>query len=667
MLNENENVEPPMYGIPPDLVIHEDVGVMSPQTWHLPRDVFRKVRDISKGKGIKVAVLDTGYKSHSTLPVPVAQRSFINGESVVDKHSHGTHVSGTVLSRDEDIGLAPEADLIVGKVLSNRGSGSSSGIAAGVRWATDQGADIINMSLGGSSPYQPTINAIKRAMDRGVIVCIAAGNSGFSGRGNTIGWPARSGEGVCVAALKQDFTPASFSSGGLQLTIAAPGQQILSCGLNNNFVYMSGTCVAEGSYVYGPDGPCKIENVKAGDSVYAYQDGRRVERIVSNTWNRGTNNVINVSAGGRDVTVTETHEMLCVNTKEKDIQWVSSKDINPDYHRMVIPKEMPNNINPYLDRIVDNDFAYLLGYLIGDGWISETTRSKRVCVAEDGKEHVMNHVAKLYKKLVGKSLKMSKGRWLYDDSTMFALILEASGLQGGSVGKTLPFWVWHLSQSKQDSILNGYFAADAHNKKLGGFSLETVSEDLVRRIACLSDYRGWSRGAVRSRLRNIMAPNSTQPTNKPTYMLYSYPYAKLRSGFSSVFHDKNIDKMYKKIRDMGIEPNEFALCKPRIKDNPNTLPVYDLTVPGADNFITHGTVTHNSMATPYTAGAWALILSHFRSLGKPSMTGVEAVNEFVKLNAKDLLTPGHDPHTGHGMFDMLSLMTKLSENELKFI
>jgi subtilisin family serine protease len=235
---------PPEYGIPDDLVVSNDVFGASAETWHLPRSTWRAIRNKATGRGIKVAVLDTGYTAHPSLPKPVASKSFISGQSVDDGNGHGTHCCGTVLARDEDIGVAPEAELIVGKVLSNQGSGSSSGIAAGVRWALEQGASVVSMSLGGGSSYGPTNAAIRDCLEAGVLVCIAAGNSGFSGRGNTIGWPARSGEGICVGATQQNGAIAGFSSGGEQLTVACPGQQILSCSTRGGFVMMSGTSMA---------------------------------------------------------------------------------------------------------------------------------------------------------------------------------------------------------------------------------------------------------------------------------------------------------------------------------------------------------------------------------------------------------------------------------------
>lgn len=234
----------PIVTLPPDLVMEDMVVGQSQETWHLPRDVWRPIRNRVTGKGVKVAVLDTGVVDHKDLPTPVATRSFIPGESVEDRNSHGTHCAGTVLGRDEDIGVAPEAELIVGKVLSNRGSGSSSGIANGILWAIEQEADVISMSLGGPSAYQPTINAIRKAMDLGIWVVVAAGNSGFNGRNNSIGFPARSGEGLCTGATQQNGQIAGFSSGGEQLTWACPGQQILSCSNRGGYAFMSGTSMA---------------------------------------------------------------------------------------------------------------------------------------------------------------------------------------------------------------------------------------------------------------------------------------------------------------------------------------------------------------------------------------------------------------------------------------
>lgn len=237
--------EGPIVRLPPDLLIEDSVSTYSDETWHLPRNVFREVRKISAGRGVTVSVLDTGCAKHPTLPPPKVRKSYTNQSALDPVSGHGTHCSGTIGSRDEDIGIATEADLDIRQVLSDSGSGGSAGIAAAINEAVDAGVDIISMSLGGGSSYAPTNTAIKRALDKGIIVCIAAGNSGFNGTTNTISWPAKSGEGVPVAALKQDYTPATFSSGGMQMMIAAPGERILSCDNRSaGFRFSSGTSMA---------------------------------------------------------------------------------------------------------------------------------------------------------------------------------------------------------------------------------------------------------------------------------------------------------------------------------------------------------------------------------------------------------------------------------------
>ena len=233
---------PPVF-LPPDLVSDVLTYGTPDSLWHLPKDVFEPIWKRVTGRGIKAAILDTGKSRHDVLPEPVEARSFVQGESWTDGNGHGTHCAGTVLGR-EGIGLAPAASLLVGKVLSNSGSGSSEAIAQGIQWATDAGADIISMSLGSSSPYAPMQEALKYAWSRGVIVVSAAGNSGFNGKTNTIGYPAKYPESLCIGAYRSDGQRASFSSGGREMDICCPGQDIISCSTTNGYRAMSGTSMA---------------------------------------------------------------------------------------------------------------------------------------------------------------------------------------------------------------------------------------------------------------------------------------------------------------------------------------------------------------------------------------------------------------------------------------
>lgn len=199
----------------------------------------------TKGKGITVAVLDTGLWEHNDLPDPVFAANFSRSRTVYDKQGHGTHVAGTIGARLDGkgvVGWAPECNLGVCKVLGDDGSGSDDGIARGIYYAAENGANIINMSLGGG--YSPRIEqACKDVIQQGVFVIVAAGNEGDQGF-NTIGYPARLPETLAIASYRLDGRISEFSSRGPEVDIAFPGEDILSTWPNNTFRSISGTSMA---------------------------------------------------------------------------------------------------------------------------------------------------------------------------------------------------------------------------------------------------------------------------------------------------------------------------------------------------------------------------------------------------------------------------------------
>ncbi len=189
------------------------------------------------GAGTTVAVLDTGIdENHPDLRGSVVvARSFVGGE-VRDGHGHGTHVAATVAGRGQRKGVAPAANLAIGKVLSDTGSGSMSGIIDGMEWATQEaGADVVSMSLGGdptdgTDPASQAVNALTAST--GALFVIAAGNSGPAER--TVAAPAAADAALTVAATDKQDGLAKFSSrgpridGALKPDISAPGVAIVA-------------------------------------------------------------------------------------------------------------------------------------------------------------------------------------------------------------------------------------------------------------------------------------------------------------------------------------------------------------------------------------------------------------------------------------------------------
>lgn len=207
---------------------------------------------LSKGKGAKVAVLDTGYDGGHRDLKRMSGKDFTGSRSgAADVNGHGTHCAGVIGAAENGegvVGVAPECDLIAGKVLGDNGSGLSSWIAAGIDWAIAEKVDVISMSLGSDAPDARIGAAVERARAAGIIVVAAAGNSGP--RENTAGWPGRFPGVVCVAAIDSDTKTASFSSRGAAVVVAAPGVNVRSCYPGDRFATMSGTSMAT-PYVAG--------------------------------------------------------------------------------------------------------------------------------------------------------------------------------------------------------------------------------------------------------------------------------------------------------------------------------------------------------------------------------------------------------------------------------
>jgi subtilisin family serine protease len=219
---------------------------------------------------IDVAVIDTGIDGdHPDLNVQGGE-NFSTGKSWNDGHGHGTHVAGTIGALDNNfgvVGVAPGVNLHAVRVLNNAGSGWVSDIIAGINWVADpkNGIEVANMSLGGSgngnSPCYGTDtyrNAICAAVDAGVTIVVAAGNSDADADNFR---PATYDEVITVSALADfdglpnglgnptcrndaDDTFANFSNYGSDVDIIAPGVCIESTWKDGGYNTISGTSMA---------------------------------------------------------------------------------------------------------------------------------------------------------------------------------------------------------------------------------------------------------------------------------------------------------------------------------------------------------------------------------------------------------------------------------------
>lgn len=209
-------------------------------------EVWKKTR----GKGVVVAVLDTGTpKDHPDLikNVDLSKcRSFIPGEDIWDTyHGHSTHVGGTIAAIDNHfgiVGVAPEVTIVTIKVLGKNGRGSSDSIAKGLEYCLKLKPDVINMSLGSTTPMDSVHAVVKKLVKAGIPVIAAAGNDGKEG----IMYPAQYDEVIAVGSYGRGTirNKSLFSNYGDTLDIMAPGEEILSTYLNGQYAVLSGTSMA---------------------------------------------------------------------------------------------------------------------------------------------------------------------------------------------------------------------------------------------------------------------------------------------------------------------------------------------------------------------------------------------------------------------------------------
>lgn len=206
------------------------------------------------GKGIKVAVVDTGIASHSDLNV-AGGTSFVDyTASYEDDNGHGTIVAGIIGAEDNDFGtkgVAPDADIYAVKSLGVNGSGYLSTIIAGIDWAITNKMDIVNLSLGTQTHSVALEDIMDEAYANDMLIVAAAGNDGTAaGTEDTVDYPARYNSAIAVAALDSSLNRANFSSTGNAVEIAAPGVDILAPYLNDGYAKANGTSMAA-PYVTG--------------------------------------------------------------------------------------------------------------------------------------------------------------------------------------------------------------------------------------------------------------------------------------------------------------------------------------------------------------------------------------------------------------------------------
>lgn len=214
-----------------------------PQQWNLAQIGGPSAWAVSTGRGVRIGIVDTGVDlGHQDLAGKVVDNTnCINSGgdpskcagSAQDDNGHGTHVAGVAAARTNNgtgvAGTAPDAQLVVAKVLDSKGSGSFADVNAGIMWVVDHGARVVNLSLGDATPILPGVlgqnsirTGIEYAWSHGAVPVLASGNTNYFGLGSQ---NYRDADAIVVGATGANGQVAGYSSptGNAKWSIVAPG------------------------------------------------------------------------------------------------------------------------------------------------------------------------------------------------------------------------------------------------------------------------------------------------------------------------------------------------------------------------------------------------------------------------------------------------------------
>ncbi|MFZ5816854.1 MAG: S8 family serine peptidase [Bacillota bacterium] len=281
--------------------------------------------DTNQGSSsVVIAVVDTGVQlNHPDLSSKlVPGYNFVSGNTnPEDGNGHGTHVAGTAAAITNNstggAGTCPNCKIMPVKVLNDSGSGTLDAVANGIIWAADNGAHVINLSLGASSGASTLENAVNYAWNKGAFLACAAGNSNTS----SPSYPAYYDRCFAVAATDSADQRAWFSNYGTWVEVAAPGVDIYSTWINSSYNTISGTSMAT-PHVAGQAG--LLASLGMSNSQI-WNEIMNTAEPISGTGTLWTGGRIRLTAGGGDPTPPPSDSVIANGGFEEGTSpWVQS-------------------------------------------------------------------------------------------------------------------------------------------------------------------------------------------------------------------------------------------------------------------------------------------------------------------------------------------------------
>ncbi len=381
----------------------------------------------------------------------------------------------------------------------------------------------------------------------------------------------------------------------------------ITCGLG-------GGCLRGSSLVHtNPIGPVRIDSIKPGSTVYTFSDGELVKKKVLAAMKTGIKKVMEIITKNRTAYASEDHPFLRVKPLNKlsgdrfsefDVEWVELRNLNKG-DLVVVLRELPDEGKPLAlsnGSTTDKKFCQLFGFLLGDGWITESKNSWKICFSPSKNDEDNEEYLKLFEDVFKIRMKKSDN-WYYASSKSVFNLLEELGLHKRAKEKEVPNWVFSLPKEQKKAFIKGLADSDGSyltqygrtNLPKREIKFEMSSEKLIKQLKVLCDGIGLRTGNVHHRTRAIKAPNSKKKELHTSWIISIYkthellnelPHPKSRSGLSFLykFRSRKTPEFFK----------HFAFNRVNSIKEIGNEEVYDITVEGSHNFIADGFVVHNT-------------------------------------------------------------------------
>ncbi len=376
---------------------------------------------------------------------------------------------------------------------------------------------------------------------------------------------------------------------------------------------LGGGCLTGDSLVYtNPEGPVRIDSIQPNSFVYSLENGSLVKRRVLAAMKTGVKRTFEIRTRNYKLKASYDHPFLKVVPLNPDkkgrfskfkLEWTPVELLKPG-DLVVTLRKVPEikSSSPHQEYNLSKDFCRLFGFLLGDGWITRSKNSWKICFSPSKKNSINKKYIQLIKRIFGIDVKKGE-KCYYANSKQAYELLEKLGLKKPARDKEIPSWVFELPNTHKKEFILGLADADGHyykQKNKNGkekieLRFEMRSEKLIRQLKALCNYLGLRASNVGKRIRVVKPPHSKQKIRATFWDVRIYQLFRLDKNLEKEREREGIGFLYGYRGPTNSEFFKFfGFSRIKSVKEVGEREVYDITVEGSHNFVAEGFIVHNT-------------------------------------------------------------------------